>query len=334
MNFAQLRRSRWQRYFESVLLILGLSANLAVLGWVLGGPYLSFFMALFMFIIFYGSPAVSPNLIVRFYRGRRILRYQAPRVYSLVFELSKRAGLENTPILYFIPSPVPNAIAVGTRKRSGIALSEGLLRRLDMSQLSAVLAHEISHITNNDLRRNTLAAISVRLTHNLGIIGQFLLLLNFPLLMIGTWQVSWILVGCLILSPVISNALVMALSRVHEYQADLQAVELTSDPQALASALLKLDNSGNEIWKPWLRTNMQSLNKWGWFNTHPATRDRILRLQKIWQAVDEPASISGSMSASNPFSPCKSASGMQRKLALMDMPNDRQSDWGIIDERC
>jgi heat shock protein HtpX len=291
-------------------------------------------MALFMFIIFWGSPAVSPNLIVRFYRGRQILRHQAPRVYTLVNSLAARAGLENAPVLYFMPTPVPNAVAVGTRKRSGIALSEGLLRRLDMSQLSAVLAHEISHITNNDLRRNTLAAISVRLTHNLGIIGQFLLLLNLPLVMIGTWQVSWILVGSLILSPVISHALVMALSRVHEYQADLQAVELTSDPQALASALLKLDNSGREIWRPWLKPRLRSLNKLGWFNTHPATRDRILRLQKIWQTADRPPTINRSMSEHEPFYPCKPVSGMRDNPALLDVSNDNSTHWGGIGEGC
>ncbi len=284
MNATKLRRFKWQRSVESTLLIIGLSANLAGLGWMLGGSLLALLTALGMLVIFMISPAVSPDLIVRLYRGRRIFTYQAPRVYALVSELSRRAGLKDTPILYYLKSSVPNALAVGTKDRSGIALSDGLLRKLSMTQLSAVLAHEISHIINNDTRRNTLAVISVKLTQILGIVGHFLLLLNLPLVVLGAWRVSWALVAGLILAPIVGNALVTALSRVHEYQADLQAVELTGDPQALASALWELDACDQDFWQQWLRPKLSFRGGWGMFMTHPATQERIKRLEEIWDA--------------------------------------------------
>jgi len=290
MNTAKLRRSRWQRSMESFFLVLGLSANLAGLGWLLGGAFFSFCVAFSILVVYLVSPSVAPEFIVRFYRGRRIAWHQAPRVYTLVHQLAQNAGIETSPTLYYLPSTVPNALAVGSRQRAGIALSDGLLRKLDMKQLAAVLAHEISHITNNDVRRNTLAAISVRLTHSLGIVGKFLLLLNLPLLLIGAWQVSWMLVGALILSPTIANALVMALSRVHEYQADLQAVELTCDPQSLASALLELDTSSRENWSDWFQPKWRYLIQGGWFSTHPATQERIRRLEEIWDSNTYPMS--------------------------------------------
>lgn len=331
MNTTKLRWSKWRRSFESVLLIIGVNANLSGLGWVLGGPYLSMLVAICMLLIYWVSPAVTPNLIIRFYRGRRIQWQQAPRVYAIVNELSARAGLKSTPQIYIIPSPVPNAVAVGTDQRSGIALSEGILRRLNMVQLSAVLAHEISHILNNDTRRNALAAISVRLTHHLGIIGQFLLLLNLPLVMIGTWQVSWGLVLSLILSPVIGNALVMALARVHEYQADLQAVELTGDPQSLASALLKLDASGKDFWTHWLRPKVRSLKAWEVFSTHPTTRERINRLEKIWDADANSISISA---ADVNFSHYQAALNIQNYFELNGNAAECSSHWGSLGERC
>ncbi|MGD9209377.1 MAG: zinc metalloprotease HtpX [Desulfobacteraceae bacterium] len=281
MNTQRLRHLKWLGALKSFLLIVGLSVNLAGLGWLLGGPLMSLCVALSLLIAYIISPSVSPALILRFYRGRLILWHHAPRIYAIVNELARRAGLENPPQLYYIPSPVPNALAIGTRKQSGIALSDGLLKQLDMVEVSAVLAHEISHIINKDIGRNTLAAISVRLTHSLGMIGMLLLLLNLPLMIIETWQVSWVLVGGLILSPIFGNALVAALSHVHEYQADLQAIQLTKDPHSLTSALLKLETSDQFVWKKWLRQGVRAGKDWGLFSTHPATAKRIKRLEKI-----------------------------------------------------
>ena len=286
---------RW-RSLQSLLLILGLSINLTGLGWLLGGPLFAVLLASSILIAYLISPSVSPELILRFYRGRLIPRHQAPNVYKVLAELSRRAGLDKTPELYYLPSPVPNALTIGGGPRSGIALSDGLLHQLNMLELTAVLAHEISHLNNRDLRRNTFAAISVRFTQSLQMIGILLFLIFLPLLLMGTWQVSWALVGALILAPIFGNLMIIFLSRVHEYQADLQAVQLTGNPLALIGALKKLGLPSPLTWKSRILPQEPADKLRGLFSTHPPTAKRIKYLLEI---VPSQAQCIGS----NPYLP-------------------------------
>jgi heat shock protein HtpX len=173
-------------------------------------------------------------------------KYQALR--NVVEEMSIASGSPK-PSLYVIPDPDPNAFATGKDPdHACIAVTEGLLEKLDREELQGVIAHEMSHVRNYDIRMMTVVA---------ALVGAVMLLSEFGLrsgrLGIGRKRgsssrgggaivfVLWII--ALILAPLISQILAMAVSRQREYLADASGAELTRNPRALASALQKIDSA-------------------------------------------------------------------------------------------
>ena len=173
---------------------------------------------------------------------------------DVVEEVSIAAGIP-TPRIYIIPDADPNALATGKDpEHSYIAVTEGLLATVNRDELQGVVAHEISHVKNYDIRLITIIAVLVgaifllsdwggramrfgfgggsrkriRLSGNLGALA---------LVIFAVWLIA------LILSPIISQVLAMAVSRQREYLADASGAELTRNPLALAGALEKLDSA-------------------------------------------------------------------------------------------
>jgi heat shock protein HtpX len=206
----------------------------------------------------------------------------------LLQRLAARAGLAHLPRLYYIRSSLLNAFAVGSRESAAIGITDGLLRTLNQRELAGVLAHELSHIRNNDLWIMSLADLMSRLTSLMSWLGQFLLILNLPVLMMGGVAVPWLLVLTLIFAPTVMALLQLALSRAREYDADLDAASITGDPQGLASALAKLERYQGRYWEeillPGRRIPEPSL-----LRTHPPTKERIARLMALYEAAETPA---------------------------------------------
>jgi heat shock protein HtpX len=161
-----------------------------------------------------------------------------------------------------------------------MALTDGLLRSLDSRELAAVLAHETAHAAHGDLDLMNLADVISRVTAALSMAGQFLLVLNLPLLLLGAAPVSWALVLVLVFAPGASSLLQLALSRTREFSADAEAARLTGDPLALASALGKMERAESGFWSgvflPGNRSPHPSL-----LRTHPAHAERIARLREL-----------------------------------------------------
>ncbi len=176
-------------------------------------------------------------------------RYQV--LENVVDEMSIASGLPR-PKVYIIPDPDPNAFATGKDPaHASIAVTEGLLQKLNREELQAVIAHEMSHVRNYDIRMMTVVA---------ALVGAVMLLSEFglrstrmgmggkrrgssakgggggPILLI-LWIVA------MVLAPLVSQILAMAVSRQREYLADASGAELTRNPQALASALEKIDTA-------------------------------------------------------------------------------------------
>ena len=177
---------------------------------------------------------------------------------------------------HYVPSAVVNAFATGSKQEASIALTDGLLRRLSPRELAGVLAHEIAHIANEDLRVMGLADSVSRFTSLLALMGQIAILLNLPALLVGAAEVYWPGLLLLAASPQLALLAQLGLSRVREFDADRLAAELTGDPQGLASALAKIERVSRS-WRAWLWPG------WGnpepfWLRTHPATQERIARL--------------------------------------------------------
>ncbi len=279
-------RHAWRNYFQSLILLFIMVAFLALLGWILWGSDGLFILITMGMVGMLFSPSVSPRLIMRMYRASEISPQQMPELYRIVSRLSQAANLQNTPAIYYVPSSMLNAFAVGTYHQSAIAVTDGLLRALNTRELNGVMAHEISHIRNRDLWVLGLADLFSRSTSILSLFGQFLLMINLPLILIGVSSINWIAIFILIFAPVLSSLIQLALSRTREFDADLNAVSLTGDTKGLASALIKIEQAQGglmeRIFLPGRRVAVPSL-----LRTHPETEERVARLLSLESKSDD-----------------------------------------------
>lgn len=277
-------RHKLRNMIHSWLLVGGSVVLLAACAWILAGPAGVVWAVVGGGVALGLSAKVSPAMVLRLYSARPITVRDFPEGVYVLRELARRAELPATPRLYLVRSRIMNAFAVGHPDESAICVTDGLLRGLNIRQLAGVLAHEMSHIRNGDLRVMAIADIVSRMTSAMSLAGILLLFLNLPLIMAGGQPVPWLGVLLLIAAPTIGALLQMALSRTREYDADLDAAGLTGDPEALASALAALERNQGRAWElvlPGQRIPDPSI-----LRSHPRTEDRIARLMSL-----RPASI-------------------------------------------
>ena len=250
--------------------MMGMLALVLALGYFLMGAKGMLWAGLIGALMLALTTQVPPKYIMRMYRGRELPSQNAPQLSRILNILSQRAGLPRTPTLYYIPSRTLNAFATGTRKDPAIALTHGIIAQLSTRELTGVLAHEMSHISNNDFRLKSLVTVMARITRVFSLIGQLLLLINLPLYLMDGQTIPWMAILLLLSAPYLSGLMMSALSRTREREADLEAARLTGDPRGLADALRKLNflNNGNLL----ERMVPDALN------THPKTKERVQRL--------------------------------------------------------
>lgn len=280
MNEAALRRHRMLNRLQTLLLIAGMAALVSGVGYVIGGRGYAFLSVGLVVLLFAFNPALSPRLAMRILRGFRLDYRQAAPLYRILRTLSARAGLPAVPELYYIPTPIMNAFAVGRPEQAAIGISAGLLRVMTPRQIAAILAHEVSHIAHNDMRTMGFADLTHRFTLFMSILGQILLVINLPLLLWTEYHVSWLAILLLVLSPTLSALLQGALSRNREYEADRFGAALVGDPAALASALALMERYQGGFIEQILFPNRHRRMPW-LLRTHPPTPKRILRLQEL-----------------------------------------------------
>ena len=272
-------RHRWLNRLQTALLVLTLLGIATMVGSLLFGD-----MGLWLALAAAGlallvEPAAASRLTLRLYGARALHPSEAPDLWALVHELAARAGLPAVPVPHYAPSAVVNAFATGSEHRSAIVLTDGLLRSLTPRELIGVVAHEVAHIANKDLRVMGLADSISRLTHVMALLGQVAILLSLPALLLGFADVNWPALLLLAVAPHLALLAQLGLSRVREFDADRLAAELTGDPDGLALALAKIERVSRS-WRAWL------LPGWGhpepsWLRTHPATAARIERLREL-----------------------------------------------------
>jgi heat shock protein HtpX len=277
VNLSHWRRHAWLNRLQTVLLLGAMAGFLALLGYLLwGSDGLLPLLALgAVFAIF--NPAASPRLVMHLYRARPIAAWEAPQLRDALSELARRAGLARTPGLYYVPSRIVNAFAVGSAGDAAVAVTDGLLRALGPREIVAVLAHEMSHIRSNDLRVMGLADIISRLTSLLSLVGQFLLILNLPLILWADVAIDWFAIALLVFAPHVAMLAQLGLSRTREFDADLDAARLTGDPEGLASALAKIERLQGSLFERLMLPGMR-LPDPSWLRTHPPAEERIARL--------------------------------------------------------
>ena len=213
------------------------------------------------------------------YRARRLSYNEAPGLFDIVMDFWEKAGLSTIPLLYYVPNRMMNAFSIGSAKGSAIALSDGIVRYLGRREIAGVLAHEITHIKNNDLRLHALADLMTRITSLLSFLGQALIILYLPMVFFSKTDIPLIPILLLIFAPSVSVLLRLTLSRTREFDADLGSAELTGDPMALASALQKMDHYDEAcdiVYLPGRKPSHPSI-----LRTHPNTKERLERLSAL-----------------------------------------------------
>lgn len=216
-----------------------------------------------------------------------------PEVYRIVENLCITAGLP-MPKLYIVPEMAPNAFATGRNpERAVIAVTQGLLQKLDRSELEGVLAHELSHIGNRDMLVSTVAVILVGF---LSLLGDFFMRSMFwggrrrsdndrsGLIFLA------LAVAFSILAPLAGTLMQMAISRKREFLADASGALLTRYPEGLANALVKISRdstpmsvANNTTAHLWIDNPMKGSKRISWltklFMTHPPVEERVAALR-------------------------------------------------------
>jgi len=276
-----IRRSHDLRNSLHTLILIGGSAILlALIAWTVFGWTGLIWAAIFGAFGLWTMGRVSPKMVLGLYKARPLSPDELPDVHRVVLDLARRAELPSVPQLYYVPSKILNAFAVGTSQDSAIAVTDGLMRSMTMRQLAGILAHETSHIRSGDLKVMALADVLTRITSFMSMLG----LIGIPALFGAGIDIPWLGILLLIFAPTIGGLLQLGLSRTREYDADLDGAALTGDPAGLASALDTLERRQGHIWEglfPAGRVPSPSL-----LRTHPATKDRVARLLALTGETD------------------------------------------------
>ncbi|MNQ10795.1 hypothetical protein D3C85_236430 [compost metagenome] len=229
----------------------------------------------------------ASRLAVAMTGARQIEKRDNPRLYRMVENLAIATGMP-TPKVYIIDDPAPNAFATGRDPQHAIvAATTGLMEIMDDAELEAVLAHEMGHVQNYDIR---VSMIAFGLVSVIGLLSDIVLHMFFfsgDRRDSGTNPVVLVIgIIVIVLAPIIAAIVQMAVSRQREYLADATGAMTTRHPEGLARALEKLQQYG----RPMQRQNSASAHlffnnplKPGFlsklFSTHPPLEERIARLR-------------------------------------------------------
>lgn len=294
-----IHRHQRENFLQTLWLLLGMAAVFAVASLVLAGWSGLLIAAVLVITSLVFSGSLSTAMVLRSYHARPISPEAAPELTRMFRDLCRKAQLEPPP-LYYIPSSLPNAFAAGKGRGAIIAVSDGLLRLLNQRELAGVLAHELSHILNEDVRVMSMADAITRTTSFLSRLGLMMLFFSLfgPLMGLDLLRI-FVAGSILFFAPGMLVLLQLAISRTREFDADLGAAELTGDPAGLASALIKLQPRHHQGW--WDRVVRPGPGRAqpAALRTHPPTEERIQRLLALQDRGDASADLRPTLHSGN-----------------------------------
>ncbi len=283
---------------RSVFLIFLVICFIIILGYIIGllflTPTIGIVLAVIVGIIYSLFGYFSgDNLILSSVGAREVTKKEYPYLWNTVEGLSLASGMP-MPKVYVIDDPNPNAFATGRDpKHASVTVTTGLLKIMNRQELEGVLAHEISHIQNYDVRYMMLTTV---------LVGAIVLLADFMIRAMffsgvrkdndrGSGNLNIILIvvalAFAILSPIFAQLITLAVSRKREFLADASGTMLTRYPEGLANALKKIKN--HEVTKTKLANKAVAplyisnpfKNASSLFSTHPPIEERIKRLEAM-----------------------------------------------------
>lgn len=263
--------NRTHNHRRSGQLIAGMLLLLATCGWIFGGEDGA--QRALGATPLPDDSAIVPEIMLHQVGARLLYPAEMPALFDILRVICHRAGLLRCPDLYYLPTAgMMNAYSLGGPRRSAITLTDGVLRAMNLNEIAGILAHEVAHIRNGDtcamtwasmLQRaialTSLASLAALQRHSDATVGPLAALLSY--------------------ASAVSQLLYLALSRTREFDADATALELIDDPQALVSALNKLERHHNTA------QNLPALsllrNGVEFLRSHPATSERICHLRRL-----------------------------------------------------
>jgi len=298
----QIRSNR----FRSVILVAGIGILLLLVGYFLG---LYFFNSgiggLIIALIIWGVLNLvayfqGDNIMLAVSRARKISRDDHPRLYNIVEEMKIASGLDRMPDIYIIDDPALNAFATGRdSNKTAVAITSGLLQKLNRDELQGVIGHEISHIKNRDVLLMAMCSVLLGTIVILAWYGSRFMFFSGATRTrrssssgggLGQLLILVVAIVLMILAPIMAQLIYFAISRRREYLADASSALYTRYPEGLASALEKLAastsqlKSANQATAPMYIIN--PLHKKGMSasdltSTHPPTSERIRILRSM-----------------------------------------------------
>jgi heat shock protein HtpX len=279
------------------ILIAALGGLFVVIGYAIGGRAGMTIALGIAFVFNFAMYWFSDRLAIASTRSKPVTEKQYPDLYRIVRELTHEQGMP-MPRIYVSDMMQPNAFATGRNpEHAAVAVTKGILEIVDERELRGVLAHEISHVANHDILISSVAAA----------IGTAITYLAQMAFFFGGFGGSddeggtnpLVMLLALILAPIAAGIIQMAVSRSREYQADESGAFLSNDPDALASALRKLEVYSKKVPVPSSvapsEAHLFIVNPFGGrpggymlsnlFSTHPPTEERIARLARLKSEV-------------------------------------------------
>jgi heat shock protein HtpX len=272
---------------KTFILLAALTALLLVLGRLLGGQFGMLLALVLAFFMNFSAYWYSDQIVLKAYQAQPL--DESHPVYSIIRDLARKAQIP-VPKAYIVDTPVPNAFATGRNpQHASVAVTTGILSRMNQDELTGVLAHELSHVIHRD---TLISAVTATIAGAISSVANIFMWTSMSssndegrINPIGALLMS-------ILAPIGASLIQMAVSRTCEFEADENGAKLSGNPLWLASALAKLEDANQQgqfqaaeehpntahmfIVNPLTAEGLNRL-----FSTHPPTSERIKRLQAM-----------------------------------------------------
>ena len=286
---------------KSLLLVSIFIIVIGLLGAIMGLTFGNLFIGLFLAVLFSVVYSLicyysGDSMILSLSGAKPVTKKDYPYLFHTVEGLSIAANLKHIPKAYVIEDSAMNAFATGRdAEHASIAVTTGLLKSMNRQELDGVVAHEMAHIRNYDIRFMMLTAVLVGIVTLLSdfLLRSFLWRRHSDSRNTNQFTILLIVVGLLfaVLSPIIGKMIQLAISRKREFMADASAAVLTRYPSGLASALMKIskdpdplvDRANRSTAHLFISTPFRKDKDFitGLFATHPPIHERIKRLEEM-----------------------------------------------------
>ena len=264
---------------KTVVLLAAISGILIAVGAAVGGIGGAVIALVVAGALNVGSYWFSADVVLKTSKAHEIERDVDPDLFRMIEGVAREAEMP-MPRVYVIDSPQPNAFATGrSPKHAAVAVTTGIRSLLNDRELRGVLGHEMAHVANRDILTSSVVAT----------IASAISLLSFFALWFGDRRNGLALLAAAIVAPIAATVIQLAVSRAREYQADSDGARFVGDPEALASALAKLERGAQQhpmavpestahlfIVNPLTGRGFARL-----FSTHPPLEQRIARLRRM-----------------------------------------------------